>query len=303
MISRECREALDLIHAWRAEMETSEEPFDPVKARDSFKMFPRPEEVVKARTFPQNGIAYEWVTAVGANPDRRLLYLHGGGFISGDLDTTVPFATLVSEVTRCSVLAVDYRLAPEHPYPAALEDACRAFRWMSRNGPHRATRPRAVFLAGDSAGGGLALSAALKLRDAGEGLPDALFVFSPFTDLSLTGASLATHAAEDPVLTERFLRTCSSAYAGAVDRRTPYLSPLFADLRGLPPVLVQAGGREILLDDSRRFVEKARAAGVDATLDLWPEMFHGWQLFAPGMPEAWRALQRAGTYVARWLAI
>jgi acetyl esterase/lipase len=192
---------------------------------------------------------------------------------------------------------VDYRLAPEHPFPDALTDAVHCFRWLRVHGPRGSGPARKLVVAGDSAGGGLVLSTLMRLRDARETLPDCGVTLSPITDLSLSGASLESRAELDPVLRKEFLLFCSEAYAADTDRREPLLSPVFGDPAGLPPLFMQVGGREILLDDTLRFVRRAKAAGVNVTLDLWPEMFHSWQLFAPKVPEAQQALDRIGAYV------
>jgi epsilon-lactone hydrolase len=296
-LSPECVNTLDFIREWTAEVLARNEPFDLARVRKNFKIASRPADVVAQNVFSVQGVPCEWVCAPGSDPGARLLYLHGGGFVSGDLDTTIPFARLISQATGCSVLAVDYRLAPEHPFPRALTDAVRCFRWLREHGPRGPGPARKRVVAGDSAGGGLVLSTLMRLRDAGETLPDCAVTLSPITDLSLSGASLETQADRDPVLRKEFLRFCSDAYACGTDRREPLLSPLFGDPAGLPPLFMQVGGREILLDDTLRFVRKAKAAGVDVTLDLWPDMFHSWQLFAPGVPEAQQALDRIGVYI------
>ncbi len=296
-LSPACERILEFIHAWTAEVLARGEAFDLPRVRKTFKLASRPPEVVAKNTFRANGVLSEWACAADARPEDRMLYLHGGGYISGDLDTTIPFAELISRNTGCSVLAIDYRLAPEHPFPHALDDAVRSFRWLRENGPRGAGPARKLVIAGDSAGAGLALSTLLKLRDDREPLPDCAVALSAITDLSLGGSSLKTNAGVDPVLRVDFLEFCSRAYASGVDKKDPLVSPLFGDPEGLPPLFLQVGGREILLDDTLRFAEKAEAAGVDVTLDLWPEMFHSWQLFAPEVPEAQGALDRIGDFI------
>lgn len=296
-VSRECRDALDMLYALAAEALSREDAFDLNVARASSKLFSRPPEVAAARTFLADTVRAEWACAPGADPAVRLLYLHGGGYVSGDLDTTIRFAELVAQAAHCCVLAIEYRLAPEHPFPHALNDAVDAYRWLLENGPEGPGPARKTVIAGDSAGGGLALSALMKLRDQGGDLPDCAVTLSALTDLALTGETLTSRADRDPVMNLPFLALCFDAYASGVDRRHPLLSPLYGDPQGLPPLFMQVGGREILLDDTLRFAEKARASGVEVHLDIWPEMFHSWQLFAPWVPEAQQALDRVGRFV------
>jgi len=304
MISKECQEALEfidlLINEWTAEVNSPHLPLDMARSREAFKIVSRPADLLEAITFKVNGVLSEWVCDADADPDLRILYLHGGGFITGDLDTTEPFAKAISEVTGCAVLSIDYRLSPEHPFPSALNDAVNAFKWLCRNGPEGPAPSKKTFIIGDSAGGGLALSTLLKLRDDKAALPDGAVTLSAFTDLTLSGDSLKSRAEVDPVLNAAFLRFCSSAYASGMDMKNPYISPLFADTNDLPPLFMQVGEREILLDDTLRFAEKATASGVPVTLDVWPEMFHSWQLFAPHMPEALYALKRIGSYIRKF---
>ena len=291
------RRTLAFILAWTEEVLNSGKPFDLQTARKTFGVAPRPRAGVADRTFLAHGVPCRWACAPGASGEDRLLYLHGGGYVCGDLLMAARFARLLSGATGCSVLVADYRLAPEHPFPCALEDAVGAYLWLLENGPEGPAPARKLAVAGESAGGGLTLSTLLKLREQGAPLPDCAVALSPITDLTLSGASLETRAGQDPVLRVELLEFCSKAYASHVDRRDPLVSPLFGDPAGLPPLFLQVGGREILLDDALRFADKARTAGVRVTLDVWPEMFHSWQLFAEAVPEARRALDRVGDFV------
>jgi len=208
MISKECQEALDAIYKWKDAIISSGESFDLHRTRATFKMTSRPAEVVEAKTFRTNGVLYEWICDEGTDPDQRLLYLHGGGFVLGDLDMTEPFTALIATITGCSALAIDYHLAPEHPFPHALNDAVTAFKWLINNGPHGPGLAKKTIIAGDSAGANLALSTLLKLRDNNDTLPDCAITFSAFTDLTLSGESLKTkalQAPEGPELAEGFL--------------------------------------------------------------------------------------------------
>jgi acetyl esterase/lipase len=191
-------------------------------------------------------------------------------------------------------LVLDYRLAPEHLFPAAVEDATAAYRWLLAQG----IQPERIVIAGDSAGGGLTLATALALRDAADPLPAALVCIAPWTDLAATGASLKTRARLDPSLSPNGIAAAGLRYVGPDgDARAPLASPLYANLRGLPPLLIQVGDHEILLDDSKRLAERARAAGVNVTLEIWPEMWHVFQALAGYLPESDRAIAKIGSYM------
>jgi acetyl esterase/lipase len=196
------------------------------------------------------------------------------------------------------VLAIDYRLAPEHPFPAALDDALSAYRWLLDGG----AAPDKILVMGDSAGGGLTLAALLKLRDDSLPLPAAAVALSPWTDLALTGASLKLNARSDPMLNVEHLPMLAQEYLAGADPRLPYISPLYGDLAGLPPVLLQVGGDEILRDDAVRMHERLRDAGCQSELEVWPRMPHVWHAFAPVLPEARRAIASIGAFARRHLA-
>jgi monoterpene epsilon-lactone hydrolase len=235
----------------------------------------------------------EWLIPSNPAPDRAVLYLHGGGYVLGSCATGRNLAAGIADACAARVLSLDYRLAPEHPFPAALEDALGAYRWLLSQG----FAPQALALAGDSAGGGLCVALLVALRDAGDPLPTAAALISPDVDLTRTGESLRTRARADPMLEPEQIRIYTRAYAAGQDLRHPLLSPVYADLRGLPPLLIHVGQDEILLSDSERLAQRAAAAGVDATLEVWPHMWHDWHSFAAWMPEARRALDRLGQFV------
>jgi epsilon-lactone hydrolase len=239
------------------------------------------------------GVPAEWVVAAGAGSDRVVLYLHGGAYQIGSPATLRHMVGLLSGAARARVLSVDYRLAPEHPFPAAVDDAVTAYRWLLAAG----TDPAVIALAGDSAGGGLALGTLVALRDAGEPMPAAAVVLSPWTDLALTGASLRTRAAVDVMIKPAGMAETAAAYLAGQDPRHPYASPLYADLHGLPPVLIHVGDAEVILDDSTRFAARARDHGVDVTLEVWDEMPHVWHAFAGLLPEADQAIERIGGWL------
>ncbi len=236
------------------------------------------------------GAAAEWIAAPGA--DRGvILYFHGGGYVLGLTAVHRAWLARLSQATGRRGLAVAYRLAPEHPFPAALDDALAAYRWLLTQG----TAPEQILLGGDSAGGGLALALLAALRDEGEPLPAGAFCLSPWTDLALTGASMQTNAAKDTILSADLLGKYAAAYVNGRAATDPLISPLYADLTGLPPLLIQVGSEETLLDDSTRFVEKARQAGVAATLDCYDGMFHVFPLF-DFLPESKQALARIARF-------
>jgi len=241
------------------------------------------------------GIAAEWIEAPGADSG-VLLHLHGGAFALGSINVSREWVARLARATRTRALIIDYRLAPEHPYPAALDDATAAYLWLLQEG----VEPSGIILAGGSAGGGLALSTLVRLRDTGHPFPAGAVFMSPWMDLALTGDSIQEKAQADPILAASDLDTYAGYYAGKVKRTEPLLSPLYADLRGLPPLLIQVGSEEILLDDAVRCAGKARAAGVDVTLEIWDGMFHVFQMF-PFLSETRRALESIAAFVSRRL--
>jgi len=239
------------------------------------------------------GIAAEWVCAPGVQQDRVLLYLHGGGYVIGSVDTHRGLIARLSKAANCRALALDYRLAPEHRYPAAVEDATKAYRWLLAQG----VAPGKIAIAGDSAGGGLTMATLVALRDAGDPLPAAAAPISPWVDLEGTGESMKTRVDVDPMVEPGGLFGMAKIYLGDADPRQPTASPLYAELSGLPPLLIQVGDLETLLDDATRLAARAKAAGVDATLEVWPEMVHVWHLFAPMLPEGREAIARIGAFL------
>lgn len=241
------------------------------------------------------GVPGEWIDAPGARPDRVLLYLHGGGYISGSPHS---HRGLIGELGRAAgmrVLAADYRLAPEHPFPAALDDAVAAYEWLLAQGH----APQHLALGGDSAGGGLTVATLLKIRERGLPQPAAAVLLSPWVDLEAAGETMRTHAHLDPMLLPDLIARTARHYVGAAgDVRHPMISPIHADLSGLAPMLVQVGSREILLDDARRIVNGIETAGGRAELEVWDHMIHVFQLFR-FLPEARRAVARLGGFLRR----
>jgi monoterpene epsilon-lactone hydrolase len=253
---------------------------------------PVPEGVAITPT-DANGVPAEWTVCDGARDDVAIVYLHGGGYAMGSLNTHRGHCSRISRATRARVLAVDYRLAPEHPHPAAVEDAVAAVRFVCESG----VAPGRIAVAGDSAGGGLALATLLALRDAGDPLPAAGVCISPWTDLALTGGTLETKAPEDPMVRTADLRLMADAYLAGRDPKAPLASPVYADLAGLPPLLVQVGSAEILLDDAVRVAERARKAGVEVELRVWQDMIHVWHAFAEMLPEGQQAVEEMAAFL------
>jgi acetyl esterase/lipase len=237
----------------------------------------------------------EWVVAARADPDVRLLYLHGGGFVSGSGGFYLALAAHISAATQCAVLLPDYRLAPEHPFPAGLDDCVAAHEWMRAQGPTGAGAARVTFVAGDSAGGNLTLATLLALRDRGLPLPAGGIPLSATTDLTLASESLKTVV--DPIISARTMPVFRDLYLGKVDPKNPLASPVFGDYRGIPPLLIEAGEHEMLRDDSVRVAAKARADGIEVTLEIWPGMFHVFQSHEPLLPEARESIAHMAEFI------
>ena len=258
------------------------------------QMFPLAADVTHERV-NAGGVPSEWVRVPESRTDRVILYLHGGGYVIGSLNTHRELASRIARATQARALVIDYRLAPEHPFPAAVEDATAAYRWLLSTG----VSPAKIALAGDSAGGGLVLATLLALRDSRQPLPAAGICMSPWVDLEGIGASAQPGGANDPLLQIAGLREMGKHYASA-NLRHPHAAPLYASFRGLPPLLIQVGTRELLLDDSTRVAAKAKADGVDVTLETWDGLIHVWQLFGPGVPESVQAVERIGEFTRKY---
>lgn len=243
-----------------------------------------------------DGVRGEWSTAPGADASRALIFLHGGGYCSGSIVSHRRMATEAGRAGGVRALAVEYRLAPEHPFPAARDDAMTAWRRLRRDG-YPAGR---IAVGGDSAGGNLALVLAGELKRAGEDLPVCLWLVSPWTDLSMSGATLTSKSPVDPLIHKEYLEELAKAFAPAnMERKDPRLSPLHADLKGLPPMLIQVGSAETLLDDAVRLAAAAGEADVSTTLEIWPNMIHAWPLWNAELEPGRRALAHAGAFLRR----
>jgi acetyl esterase/lipase len=256
------------------------------------------EPDVKIERLTVAGMTAEWITSAAVDPSHVILYLHGGGYVVGSLNTHRDLVARFGRAAGARALAIEYRLAPEHPHPAAVDDAVAAYRWLRAQG----VSPAHMAIAGDSAGGGLTIATLVALRDLGEPLPMAAVCFSPWVDLEGTGASMDTNL-DDPMLNRASILHFARFYLGlgTIDPRTPLAAPLYADLAGLPPLLIQASRHEVLLDDATRIAAKAHDAGVACELDLTDEVPHVWQIFASILPEGQQALDRAGAFLRRHL--
>src|SRR6516164_4697213 len=257
------------------------------------RLVPDPPPHTRTLTVDAGGVGADLITTLASEPHRHVLFLHGGGFIIGSPALYRHVTWRIAEATRARVLAVDYRLAPEHPFPAALEDAISAYHWLLADGAD----PRQIAVMGDSAGGGLVFSLMLRLRDEGVVLPGAAVALSPWTDLALTGPSLRLNCVADPLLNAEDPPQFVEDYLAGADPRTPYASPLYGDPAGLPPTMIQVGSDEVLRDDAVRMADRMREAGCHVELEIWPRMPHVWHAFAPLIPEAHRAIERVGAFV------
>jgi acetyl esterase/lipase len=243
----------------------------------------------------------EWIEPVAMDHparERCILYLHGGAYIAMSARTHRAVTSRLACWSDARLFALNYRLAPEHPFPAALDDALAAWRALVASGI-AASR---IMVAGDSAGGGLTLALLVALRDAGDALPAGAVVFSPWTDLAVTGKTIVENDAADPLFFGRWVAPVARHYLGDTVATDPLVSPVYADLNGLPPLLIQVGDTEVLLDDSRRVAENASRAGVTAMLRVYPGVPHGWQIFAAVLPEARAALREASVFIRARLA-
>jgi acetyl esterase/lipase len=239
-----------------------------------------------------DGVPLLSVTPEDPEPVSTVVYFHGGGYLWMTPHTHLPVLVAISRATGARCVGVHYRRAPEHRFPAAVEDAVTAYRWLLDQG----SAPETIAFAGDSAGGGLLLAALVALRDRGIELPAAAVSFSPWTDLAVTGTS--ADSADDPVVSGGALRMMARAYLGGGDPKSALASPLYADLTGLPPLQIQVGSRESLLDDARRFADRARQGGVDVTYIEHPGVIHMWIVFGPEIPESKAAFALLGSFLA-----
>lgn len=252
-----------------------------------------PAPDVKCERVSAGGVDAEWVCAPGAADDRYVLYLHGGGYVIGSVKTHRDLMARISRAAKAKVLGLNYRLAPEHPFPAAVDDAVAGYKWLLAQG----AKPSRIAIGGDSAGGGLTAATLVAIKDQKLPTPAAGVLLSPWADMEGIGDSMKTRAQADPVVQKEGLVGMAQAYLQGKDPKTPLAAPIYADLKGLPPLLIQVGDAETLLDDSNRLNDRAKAAGVQTKLEVWPEMIHVWQLFASFLPEGQQAIEGIGKFV------
>ena len=249
---------------------------------------------VKLEPVDLGGVPGEWSSVAGSDASRVLMFFHGGGYCSGSIRSHRRLVTEAGRSAGIRTLAVGYRLAPEHPFPAAIEDASTAWHFLRQQG----IAARHIAIGGDSAGGGLAVVLNNRLRDADEELPGCLWLVSPWTDLTMSGSTLITKDNVDPIIHKGYLGELADAYVPpGVGRKDPRVSPLYADLKGLPPMLVQVGSAETLLEDATRFAAAAGAADVSVTLEIWPHMIHAWPMWNAGLKPGRSALAHAGAFM------
>jgi acetyl esterase/lipase len=262
--------------------------------KDWDDMFAQPRLHAEVTAVQANGVDCRWIAAPGAHADSAIVFFHGGGYQIGSLDSHRNVMARLSGYAGCRVLGVNYRLAPEHRFPAPVDDALAAYRWLLAQG----AAPDRIALCGDSAGGGLAVALMTLLRDKHLPMPAAAVAMSPWVDMEAAGASFIAHADSDPVTQRQTILLMARAYLGrGGDPREPLASPIHANLARLPPLLVQAGSREVLLDDAKALVEAAKAQGVHAHLSVWPGMPHTFQLFAGRLDEADDAIREAAGFL------
>ena len=270
------------VEAWRARM------------RAMAPLVPRPPRRSRSIDMKTGAIRVQRVATDKSRADRHVLYLHGGAYMAGSPAHYRHFSWRIADALHANIWMLAYRLAPEHPYPAALDDASEAYAHLADTAGDYSR----LFVMGDSAGGGLALALLLRLRDEGRRLPTAAVAISPWTDLALTGASLKLNADADPMLTTEPLPELAELYLAGLNPRSPYASPLYGDTTSLPPVLIHVGSDEILRDDAVRMAEKLIRDNPKSRLEVWPRMPHCWHLLAPVVPEARQAIQEIAAFVA-----
>jgi monoterpene epsilon-lactone hydrolase len=255
---------------------------------------PLPENVV-FEAVDANGVGAEWARPASTCAERAVLYLHGGGYVIGSIGTHRALAAQIAEQADAVALVIDYGLGPENPFPGAVEDAVAAYRFLLARG----FEPAQIVIGGDSAGGGLTFATLVALREAGVALPGAAFALSPWVDLECATPTMASKAEVDPMVRRAGLLQMAGLYLAGADPKLPLASPLYADLSGLPPILVQVGTAEVLLDDSLLICERVRAAGGDVELQTFEDLMHVFQAFSPMVPESVEAIRRIGEFLRR----
>jgi acetyl esterase/lipase len=253
-----------------------------------------PPPDIAIRKVDEHGVRGEWVeSSKHSSPNGVFYYLHGGGYVACSPETHRPLTATLTRSASLKTFALDYRLAPENRFPAAVEDAVAGYRWLLKQG----TDPKKIVISGDSAGGGLTLATLLSLRDAGEPLPAAALCLSPWTDLAGTGRSIETNAKRDVMIHGKYIKGAGKLYLGDAHAENPLASPLYGDMRGLPPLLIYVSDSEVLLDDSVRLAERAKQAGVEVDLRIWSGLPHVWPIFVKFLPEARKSVHEMAAFI------
>lgn len=291
MASKELQAVIQMIKSGQLPKETSIEERRALMEAGAAMVPLAPD--VKCEPVDAGGITAEYVSTPESDEGRVIYYLHGGGYMTGSIITHREMTSRMARAAKARVLMINYKLVPENPFPAAVEDSVAGYRWLLSTG----INPARVVISGDSAGGGLAVATLVALRDAGETLPAAGVCISPWVDLECTGESLVTRDETDPMFTQDDFKDAARYYLGEADPRTPLASPIYADLTGLPPLLIQVGTAEMLYDDATRLAGKAEAGGVKVVFEPWEDMIHDWPVFAFMLPEGQQAIDRIGEFV------
>ena len=257
----------------------------------SASRIPLPENTKTEKILADN-VNAEWISCGNVDTDKIFMFIHGGGYYRGSIASTRATVARISAQANIKCLSVDYRLAPEHPFPAAIDDIYTVYNWLLKQG----FNPQNIIVSGQSAGGGLCLALLLKIKDNKGSQPKGAVAISPWTDLSQSGKTMETNADVDPVISKKYLDRMAGLYLKDTSFSLPLASPLFGDLSGLPSILVQVGTAETMLDDSRRFVEKAKKAKVDIHIEIWKDMFHGWHGNAHILKDAEKAIHNIGNF-------
>jgi monoterpene epsilon-lactone hydrolase len=280
---------------WKFRESTKEVTIEKVRmGMDQLGLMTKPPKDMKNVPVIAGNVPAEWITTPNSESQKVILYLHGGGYVAGSIATYRDLVTRISMASKARILILEYQLAPEFPFPSCIEDAFSAYKWLIFA---QKIDPKNIIIAGDSAGGGLTLALLIKLRDEELPMPIAAVCLSPWTDLAGTGDSLKNNAKIDPFISKEFWEISAKSYLGTIDPKNPLASPLYANLKGLPPIFIQVGTSEVLLDDSIRFTERAKAAGIDVRLKIWKDMIHIFAIFAALAPESRKAIEEIGEFI------
>ncbi len=263
-----------------------------VRSANTAKLMRIPKDVTISDV-DADGTPAKWIFPSNEKTGKVIIHFHGGGYVTGGADSHLMMCISMAQTLKIKILLPEYRLAPEHPFPAAVMDAVKVYRWVLAQG----YLPKDIVISGDSAGGGLSLASVLELRDSGDLLPAAVVCISPWTDLTFTGRSHIHKAKTDPILLTEVLREWADHYSGEEKRDHPLLSPVYADFHGFPPLLIQVGSEEILLDDAIMLAEKAKADRVDVTLKVWDELWHVWAALGDLIPESKKSIEEIGRFL------